>query len=164
MNCYENKTADNSPVLEKPAKKGSLYGGLKFMCLWLVSSLITTAYTNTSTRISALWLIFNTSDTFLMLLSTMLLGYGLNTENPYVVLPWIAVSGWNMYHLELNGFLNFYNIFTKAKYASRLGSLTCGIMFLTIVTKAVLIIRVASLGAKMWYQNKLQQDTLKKNN
>ncbi|KAK5641440.1 hypothetical protein RI129_009987 [Pyrocoelia pectoralis] len=163
MHRHQSDMLVKTPELAQPVNKRNLYmGGLTFA--FLFSSLITSAYIDSNFKLSGLSHTFKIHDTLMLVLSILLLARSFSTENPYLMLPWIIITGWNMYYCQYESLLKILTNGTKMKHLSKMATLTFGLIVLTIVTKIILILRVAILGVEMWYQNHLEQATLKKQN
>ncbi|KAF2898186.1 hypothetical protein ILUMI_07990 [Ignelater luminosus] len=143
-------------------KKGRYHMGFVSMCLWTIAAIVAAAQTETSSNVTGVSVTFKMQDVLLMLFTTCLLARGISIGNPYLFYPWVILSTWSLYQSQYPGLIKMLHILKRTKGVSRLACVAFGIDVLGIVTKLILIYRIAHLSVNLWYQKKLQHETMNK--
>ncbi|GJQ71874.1 hypothetical protein Trydic_g2987 [Trypoxylus dichotomus] len=153
------------PVTGYPGKFGHFkeYStNLIAICLWGIAAIVTAAHMSISPSATGISVSVKTQDVLLMLAMTYMLGKGLRESNYLLVIPWIVLSFWNMYHVHYTGLIKMGHILRDTRTIAKLPWIALGIDLLGLALRLTLTIRIAHLAANQWCNRKLETQLKRK--
>lgn len=114
--------------------KSNAVKGFSFVCLWTIAAIVATAHTDLNLKITGVSLTFRLQDVLILILTTCMLAHGFTTANPYLVVPWIVATSWNVYCYQYSNLIKMVEVLQKARVVPKLAWVALGIDALALGT------------------------------
>ncbi|KAK9716760.1 hypothetical protein QE152_g24554 [Popillia japonica] len=132
------------------------------ICLWGIAAIVTAANMSISPNATGISVSVKTQDVLLMLAMTYMLGKGLRESNYLLVIPWIVLSCWNMYHVHYTSLVEMGQVLRETRTIAKLPWIALCMDLLGLVMRLTLTVRIAHLAANQWCNRKLETQLKKK--